>query len=1257
MITNQFADPIIQITSASTISEKRQEDRRAESVEKFLLTGTTIAGIGLGASLAFNSDRVRSFFSNSIMDATIQETAQGRTWQSLFSDGTTSPGRSLLEGIRKAEELSPFRILRTLQLSHALTPALTGKDVAVDISPDLIRSQEKYFSTLLKNRGQVELSSDHLRYGLRLEGGRLYEKTKAGGLGQVVAKEARLMLPHFALPKGEDGKELIYANKILKQYSTLIGGGETDVFNKLIGTGTAPFMVVAGESRSQISFDLFRSYARNVFAQGAKVWDNPFEQILEYAPVEEGSKWHNRLKRWGNVGLGTGGRYRQSVGKSVLMMAKNQGKLLSAVSSYFTADFLAQQIAPEDSAFSKGLIEGIATMAVNTHLAFAELWSDKFQGYKEAQEYYAPGSTELMTMLGTPLALGTAAATGSYVKRLYDNGKNGIEISEANAERVADVFPEKIKKFMPTKLAEMQGSRMKRWAAMGALAGLALEAPFIPGALIGESSEKLQKEYSGEEDVAVRANRWWFTGSGKFGGDHIKYFDKGSYARMMAGTETKSKYGDAETERALNPIIHPFDYLRDPYKFEKMHADDRPYPVWGMDVSTGSFLGKLYEKTIGAIIKPDIINPRLAEELSDAPPGTVLMGGSLVTATGINRALDTDTFSIKTNVSEGDASLIAEGKLIAPAAATLDPNTEAATWSWEAFKDFVGLKGWLLGEAEEAMSIPSTQVAPQLARSGEMTNAANTIRDANLGGLFGLTEPQRRYIPTSANVTHERVNPLKNAMPDWLPGDDDSFFLNFQKGDPYTTIEHGASRLPGLGYESLFPVLEGVEPNKYPDIFKMKILSDVAMGSESYYGVKNRIEKREEQGGLTNYETRMLKDIRNKEFLRSEKRQFSEYKTEAELEGASTLQKIANAYWEAGSHNLEKSLPSEFLTFFRPAGKLVHQRTAIEDYERTQLEGSDQAIWTKPIDHFIKPALVSARRIVQDDFITDDVQQKRDIDQYFDTLEYVKQRKIYQEANEVGDTEAARTARAAYQRTTEGALASGLDTDQEVLRSYISLSKADKPYFSAFVNAQQEDRERIQTITPERVADLYKTIWSRKDIMDKAVAAGATAEQANVKVQARIEQEELVLRDEFSGEYKAWLESKNESKGSFREHLTDVQAQAYLKNTGGMPGEDFSGWDPRIDMNKIKLRALTIGGEDFFKFGFWKDDVKDLQRYTSVNEDEEVQALADNVVNKMKEELQTQDSVEDALFREGYIVKRVITGRSGEGIDINVETN
>jgi hypothetical protein len=69
-------------------------------------------------------------------------------------------------------------------------------------------------------------------------------------------------------------------------------------------------------------------------------------------------------------------------------------------------------------------------------------------------------------------------------------------------------------------------------------------------------------------------------------------------------------------------------------------------------------------------------------------------------------------------------------------------------------------------------------------------------------------------------------------MPSWLPGDD--YMTNFKVGDPYVRIDDGYARLPGAGYEALHPELEGLNPEEYPDIHKLRILSDVAPYSREY---------------------------------------------------------------------------------------------------------------------------------------------------------------------------------------------------------------------------------------------------------------------------------------------------------------------------------------------------------------------------------------------------------------------------------------
>ncbi|HHU56641.1 MAG TPA: hypothetical protein GXZ48_08220 [Acholeplasmataceae bacterium] len=82
-----------------------------------------------------------------------------------------------------------------------------------------------------------------------------------------------------------------------------------------------------------------------------------------------------------------------------------------------------------------------------------------------------------------------------------------------------------------------------------------------------------------------------------------------------------------------------------------------------------------------------------------------------------------------------------------------------------------------------------------------MHSASDRFWDMELGGwLFGanLSEITRRFIPPDKG---DYFNPIRNTMPSWMPGN--TYFKNFQIGDPYSKVESGEYRLPGAGYEAI----------------------------------------------------------------------------------------------------------------------------------------------------------------------------------------------------------------------------------------------------------------------------------------------------------------------------------------------------------------------------------------------------------------------------------------------------------------------
>ena len=124
--------------------------------------------------------------------------------------------------------------------------------------------------------------------------------------------------------------------------------------------------------------------------------------------------------------------------------------------------------------------------------------------------------------------------------------------------------------------------------------------------------------------------------------------------------------------------------------------------------------------------------------------------------------------------------------------------------------------------------------------SRQMTNVSRRYYERELGAgmgpaaslkeLYGYSEPLRRFIQRES--FEPQANEIPNTMPSWLPGDD--YMTNFKVGDPYVRVDDGYARLPGAGYEALHPELKDVNPEDYPDIHKLRILSDVAPYSREY---------------------------------------------------------------------------------------------------------------------------------------------------------------------------------------------------------------------------------------------------------------------------------------------------------------------------------------------------------------------------------------------------------------------------------------
>lgn len=135
--------------------------------------------------------------------------------------------------------------------------------------------------------------------------------------------------------------------------------------------------------------------------------------------------------------------------------------------------------------------------------------------------------------------------------------------------------------------------------------------------------------------------------------------------------------------------------------------------------------------------------------------------------------------------------------------------------------------------------------------AGQMNSASRKLWESNIGGLGGgYAEIFRRFLPDRNHMVN-RINPLMNTMPDWMPE-------RFRFGDPYTALPKGEMRMPGKGFESLHQLHPDMY-GEYGAFDRFKILADIAPGSKEYKTWRDIVSKTN-QDPLLREEAKEIKD-------------------------------------------------------------------------------------------------------------------------------------------------------------------------------------------------------------------------------------------------------------------------------------------------------------------------------------------------------------------------------------------------------------
>lgn len=1156
-------------------------------------------------------------------------------------------------GLRGIEEYSPGGVLRTFQASTFFSQFTSQARAGWKIEAEFLRSAEgkglrEYLTTLIGEKGgtYMRLGTE----GVQLKGGRLlFAETGdvalkyAGGMISPVAERVALETESYwgSIAGKHLGSGYARSMGAYTASSAYLPAGDARLFGQVFQTAEGQFhrQVIGARTLPGYIGRQLGGLGTEAVSRFNRLLQAPFEMQpfrSVFGTVQKGLKKLTGREIQFAVKEGSG---LQMLGR----LSAKYGLGLGAVAlGYQTLDYMVRNAELfDDTAFEEGVTAGIATVGVKTNLAISKAAeATGLHTYREMQEELAPGSTSLGTLLGFPLLGALGAASSVYLARIAKTarlqreglgvaaaaarakdelktfggalGRLGEQISKTEglysrqdwvgkvfrklgtADETGEVAYKFVGKVGPAKLAGLLG------AGIGAM----LVAPFLPGALIpSERPDELEAIYSGRKEVAIRKGRWWEFGRSPYEGQRIEYYRPHWYPRMMMGAREKGLYGEKERSPLENYIRKEFTY-----DWELEHYYDRPYPITSLPFEDVPFIGPLLAGTIGRLIKP----PKLmhTEEW---------MRGE-----GVKAMPPAFGERVATDIGEQ------------PPPKPISPYSAEGIAGEQVYRmtEMIGLPGFALTSVKEALTgTPDLfDQFTQLESARRAFGAERAYWDLEIGGGMGTTEALRRLFP------HRRrqvplYNPIRNLMPEWLPGPGEKS-PDFRHGDPYTKVKEGELRLPGTGYEARFPELKGVRPEDYPLIHRYKILADVAPYTDKYKQTLQAVRAARKLQDWTDYEENIFQTTQEQVANRKIRKEFEEYEYLSPMgeltsernyyggEESSSLiaainkmkageevepgvvRKLFGGYWELLAHNAETAIDQ--LTPVSPGAKLVHTRTAIEDYQRTQVFGTENAFWQHPWRDFLRPFTQLTASAFGFDSMPGHIKDRRALEEHFDILKYVKNARLSHLARMAGDTDAVKQ----FEQKKDETLF-GLNPFTFNYRSiFRALPRRERDYFNSFAEAETvEERANILKLVPDNEKGLYVARWKMQfaEEVKKAKKAGILSEQDAEAADEIIEQ--------------TYAEAKTEgyptSKELFAEYVeTRLQGESYadwyrrtrLLADVPLPGADWVGWHPSVDLDDIKLKVVQNMGEDMHEYDLWPSRAQGLMNKPYIN-NEAVQAI------------------------------------------------
>lgn len=651
--------------------------------------------------------------------------------------------------------------------------------------------------------------------------------------------------------------------------------------------------------------------------------------------------------------------------------------------------------------------------------------------------------------------------------------------------------------------------RLKTGGIIGTIAGIAMA--------LGNPAQKatdLYDELTGKKLVPVKKNRGWMLGRQDFKGDEVKYYKPHWYRRFVDDLETKARYGSnfnywmhgSIPGQFIQTALTPFG-IGNNYWLEEKGPWAHTYPISNPILQDVPFVGPLLEWGVGSLLKPYRYYVPKGEGW--APPYKYPESGLTweeMRSIGIEplkeqRSIPMHPFSLFNQI----------GNFI------------------HNMEQYTGLIGWGLGTV-----LGNFNKGEQLESFHSLYGAHWRYYSQEIGGAFGQSEYLRRFIPKRApGISYYNPLPYPYTMEDKIPGtksiyeEDKTYPIDLYYGGP-TKIPYGEMRLPGPGAELMYQ-------HKEDTIDEYLMMSYLAPGTRAHKDMRTVIKSWIKSGAVDSDTARELGWAQWSISEKLERMKFSPLKFSAVFDERDEFYKDFTESLFSDNTFGEKRFPDNSMakramvaynkvvrgnrwsTFNLPivddvlgktwetlthadipipmigtmlTRKLIHNRTALEEYEYSRIYSNSFASWDNWFTSIFTDTLFNFGDLIGLDIKPGRVRKESEIIEYLDSVKYQKYRQLEQQALLYNNNKIASKMAALYKQTIIG-----MDTTSPftmMKSAFRAMPGPDKPFLKDFMFAPYSERDKIMSQASPHMAALLARAWqpnitkNYRDIMYRA---------------------------------------------------------------------------------------------------------------------------------------------------------------------------